>query len=245
MRPIIGIILDFQSKKEKDGGYSDYPWYALRMHYARAVSESGGVPFHIPYQHDNLIDYIKLCDGFLFPGGDYDIDPAFYGEQIAPGTVFASDARDSFESKLLKMALTAKIPLLGICAGHQMLNVVCGGTLYQDISRDIVGALDHKHGRGQAEPCHEIKISKDSLLHRIVGAESYVVNSHHHQAVRTVGEGLKATAVASDGVIEAIENDQLPFCLGVEWHPEYLENIHDQKIFKAFVEAAIMYKKSR
>jgi putative glutamine amidotransferase len=245
MKPIIGITLDFQTKAELEGGYSNYPWYALRTHYARAVEDAGGTPIHIPYAKDNISNYVDLCDGFIFPGGDYDINPAFYGEKIEPETLLSTDDRVLFEAKLLRSAMEKEIPILGICAGHQLLNIVCGGTLYQHIPNDIPAAIIHKHDRDYAEPCHDILVDRESLLYKIVETDSYKVNSHHHQAIRGFGANLRISATAKDGVVEAIEHSELPFCLGIEWHPEYLQNIYDRRIFDSLIAASSFFKNAK
>lgn len=245
MKPIIGITLDYQTKSEEQGGYSNFPWYALRTHYAKAVTDAGGIAVLIPYEKDSIQNYIDICDGFIFPGGDYDINPAFYGETVEPETELLTDDRVNFEASLMKSAMANKMPILGICAGHQLLNVVCGGTLYQAIRKHIPGALEHKHKMGQSELCHKISISNDSLLHKIVGTDEYMVNSNHRQAVRKPGKDLIITAIAPDGVVEAIEHQSLPFCLGVEWHPEYQQHEEDRAIFRGLLKAALLFKQER
>lgn len=146
---IIGIVLDHETRVESEGGYSNHPWYALRVHYAKAVENNGGVPVLIPYQ-ENLIDqYVDLCDGFIFPGGEYDINPAFYGKSTDPKSILSMDHRTNFEIKLMQRVLEENKPMLGICAGEQLLNVVLGGTLYQDIgSSDIQTDINHRPGGG-------------------------------------------------------------------------------------------------
>jgi len=212
-KPLIGIGLDYDIKKEKDGGYSDYPWYALRVHYADAVANNGGIPVMIPYQESLIKHYVEACNGFIFPGGDYDIDPSYYSADRSPETTMPNDKRTRFEMKLMRAVLKSTKPMLGICAGEQLLNVILGGTLYQDIKTNI----EHKPGdMPRDKNRHYVEVASDSLLNKIVGKTKYKVNSHHHQAVWKVGKGLKVSAVAPDGVIEAIELPKHKFCLGVE-----------------------------
>ncbi|MEQ9115193.1 MAG: gamma-glutamyl-gamma-aminobutyrate hydrolase family protein [Rickettsiales bacterium] len=235
-KPLIGILLDYDNKNTKDGGYSDFPWYALRTHYGSAVSQNEGLPIFLSYEKEAIKDYVDLCDGFIFPGGDFDVNPMFYGEKVTGVDVLLDDTRTIFEVGLMKEVLDADKPLLGICAGQQLLNVVLGGTLYHDVS-EIPGAGIHKHSKSPDIDWHEIKIEKNSLLFKATGKLSYKVNSHHHQAVKNIGDNLIVNAKSQDGVIEGIEHTKKRFCLGVEWHPEYLKNLEDKKLFRSFIAA--------
>lgn len=236
--PIIGIVLDWQNKPTTEGGYSDHPWYALRHHYSLAVANSGGVAVMLPYQSNAIDEYLKLCDGFIFPGGGHDIDPARYGEESKQYTSSANDDRVNFEASLMRAAIENNIPILAICAGEQLLNVLQGGSLYQDIASEVPNALEHYHQHEQEKPWHHITITEGSLLHNITGVMGYVTNSHHHQAIKKIGKNLVATASSADGIIEAIELTSHNFCLGLEWHPEYLQSEYDKKIFAAFIASA-------
>ncbi|MCH9754165.1 MAG: gamma-glutamyl-gamma-aminobutyrate hydrolase family protein [Alphaproteobacteria bacterium] len=234
-KPIIGIVLDYETRQEKEGGYSNYPWYALRTDYSNAVANSGGVPVLIPYHSELIKHYLEYCDGFIFPGGEYDIHPSYYGEEPDPKTTISNNERTNFEISLLRKVLEEDKPMLGICAGEQLLNVVLGGTLYQDISSCMKTKINHKPGGETNQNRHFIDIREGSLLHRITGKDRYKVNSHHHQAVNKLGEGLIISAQAEDGVIEAIERTKSRFCIGVEWHPEYEKNEEDSELIKALV----------
>lgn len=244
--PIIGIILDWQNSRVADGGFSDMSYYALRMNYAKAIVESGGVPIHISYEFNLIDEYARICDGFLIPGGE-DMHPSYYTEEEVHPTVtlYENNDRTEFEIKLIRRIIEKQIPFLGICAGQQTLNVALGGTLYQDIDSQIKTTINHKHGQGQDLDWHSISIIVDSLLYDIVGEENYMVNSHHHQAIKDLGSGLKVTAIAPDGLIEAIEHVTHPFCIGVEWHPEHIKNHQDKKLIKAFVQASKAYAESK
>jgi putative glutamine amidotransferase len=236
-KPIIGITLDFDTKKTSEGGYSDFPWYALRIHYEKAVANHGGVPILIPYQENLIKQYVELCDGFIFPGGDYDIHPSYYGEEVKPNINISSNDRTNFEMELMKEVLKRDIPMLGICAGQQLLNVVQSGTLYQHINDFIKTDIQHKHGYQQDINWHMVDITPNSLLSRIVGTSRYMINSHHHQSIRKVGKNLIVNAVAPDGVIEGVEHTEKKFCLAILWHPEYEKNKEDSKIFEHFIQA--------
>jgi putative glutamine amidotransferase len=136
----------------------------------------------------------------------------------------------------MRKIIAKKMPLLGICWGEQLLNILLGGTLYQDIPAEIGTEIAHK-----SKQPHEIQVDKESLLYKIVGKERYKVNTSHHQSVKKPGANLIVSAVAADGVIEAIEHTGQPFCIGVEWHPEYLDSEQDKKLMRAFIEAANTY----
>ncbi len=241
--PIIGIVLDYDTKTVKDGGYSNFPWYALRFDYAKAVANNGGTPIHIPYIQDSIEHYLKMCDGIIIPGGDYDIDPSYYGQKLIDKVNLSGmNDRTEFELKLLGGIFRDNIPMLGICAGEQLLNVGLGGTLYEDINHYINTSIQHKHGNGQNIDCHDIDIVEGTKLHKIMKTKTLHVNSHHHQAVRDLGEGLIVNARTADGVIEGIEHQTHPFCLGLEWHPEYESHPEESAIFKALIEAAKQHK---
>ena len=180
-------------------------------------------------------------DGLLLTGGA-DVAPARYGEAAHPTVEEAEPGRDEFEIALITAARQRDLPILAICRGVQVLNVACGGTLVQDIPSQIAGALAHSLAVPQHEPyalAHEVWIEKDSLLARLMGDrladDTCEVNSRHHQAVKDVARGLRVTATAPDGVIEAIEDPAAAFCLGVQWHPEVAA---DAGLFQALVGAS-------
>jgi putative glutamine amidotransferase len=230
MKPIIGITLD----SEKGGGYSEYPFYALRKGYFDAVEKHGGTPIGLPYSDADR--FINMIDGLLIPGGSFDIPPEMYGEKIAHSTVTTKDIRTNFEFAITKLALKHNKPILGICGGEQLINVACGGSLIQDIPAEIKNALNHEVKNREA-PAHEVSVVEGSLLHKITGKLSIGTNTSHHQAVKDVGENLIINAKTSDGVIEGIEHTKHKFCLGLQWHPEYLFCDADSKIFDAFIKS--------
>jgi putative glutamine amidotransferase len=233
-RPVIGITLD----SESPGGYSLYPWYALRANYAQAIADAGGVPLALPHHARLAGDMLAAIDALVVTGGAFDVDPSLYGETDAHATVVLKSARTEAERALLDGALDRDMPVLGICGGQQLLAVCLGGTLIQHIPDFIPGALPHEQPNPRHEPGHEVAILPGTLLHRIVGRSSMRVNSSHHQAVREAGPGMVVNALAPDGVIEGIEAPGKAFCLGVQWHPEFLIDAGDTRIFRALVEAA-------
>jgi putative glutamine amidotransferase len=233
-RPVIGITLDC----ENPGGYSVYPWYALRTNYAGAVAAAGGVPVALPH-HAELADaYLDAVDALVVTGGAFDVDPALYGAAAAHASVVLKSGRTAAEHALLMAALARDMPVLGICGGQQLLAVALGGTLIQHIPEALPEAIDHEQKTPRHEPGHAVALARGTRLHRIVGADTMMVNTSHHQAVRTTGPGVRVNALAPDGVIEGIEAPERRFCVGVQWHPEFLIDPGDALIFAALVEAA-------
>jgi putative glutamine amidotransferase len=186
---------------------------------------------------------VELLDGVLLTGGG-DVDPVLYGEDRHPSVEDAEPGRDEFEIDLARRALAADVPLLAICRGAQVLNVAAGGTLVQDIPSAV--ATDLVHSLKEPKDCvaHPVRITHGSRLHTALGASvdaacTCRVNSRHHQSVGRVGRDLVVSAVAEDGVVEAIESPTAAFCVGVQWHPENFWKTGEFKpLFDAFVEAA-------
>ncbi len=233
-RPTIGITLD----SEQPGGYSKMPWYALRENYCSAVRAAGGLPMLLPHEPDQAEDYLDRIQGLVITGGAFDVDPTLFGATSRHATVKTKDRRTAFELAVTRGALARGMPILGICGGQQLLAVILGGTLVQHIPDEVPGSLAHEQPNPRTEPGHVVRVARDTLLHRIVGADELPVNSAHHQAVKSVPAGVVVDAVAPDGVIEGIEDPSQRFCLGVQWHPEYDISAGDAKIFAAFVDAA-------
>ncbi|MCS6931856.1 MAG: gamma-glutamyl-gamma-aminobutyrate hydrolase family protein [Acetobacteraceae bacterium] len=232
--PLIGLTLDC----EPAGGYANLPWYALRQNYFDAVAAAGGVPVALPHLPDLAEAYVAGLDALIVTGGAFDVDPALYGGGEAHPTVLLKPGRTAFELAATRAALARGIPVLGICGGEQLLAVAMGGTLIQHIPDAIPDALAHEQPNPREEPGHEIAVVPGTLLARIVGAARMAVNSSHHQAVASAGPGGVVSAVAPDGVVEAVEYPAYRFALGVQWHPEYAVDPKDPEIFRALVAAA-------
>jgi putative glutamine amidotransferase len=230
---MIGLTLD----AEQPGGYSRYPWYALRQNYTAALAAAGALAVALPHDPGLAEAYLDRLDGLIITGGAFDVDPALYGEDERHPSVALKTGRTRAELELLRSALVRDLPVLGICGGEQLLAVVLGGTLIQHIPDTVFDALPHEQTTPHDQPGHTVKILPDTLLARIVGGQTMEVNTSHHQAVRDPGRGV-VNAMAPDGVIEGIEDPTRKFCLGVQWHPEYLIDPGDSRIFAALIAAA-------
>ena len=232
-RPLIGVTLD----AEKPGGYSKFPWYALRQNYCEAVIAAGGLPVALPHEPENAIAYLDTIDGLVVTGGAFDVDPALYGDADRHDTVITKDRRTAFEMAMTRGALQRDMPVLGICGGQQLLHVALGGRLIQHIPDAIKDALAHEQPNPRNEPGHDVAVAKGTKLHAIVGTETLAVNSAHHQAALDEPQGIVVNARSPDGVIEGIEAPAYRFCLGVQWHPEFHISEGDRRIFRAFIAA--------
>ena len=173
------------------------------------------------------------CDGLLLPGGG-DMDPKFYGQARIPACGEPNLLRDAAEPLLLRAFLAADKPVLGICRGIQVMNAVLGGDLYQDIK-----PFEHLPHNDHWAKVHTVTVRRGTLLSRILGQDTVLVNSQHHQAVDRVAPGFTLAALSEDGIVEAIEKPDARFCLGVQWHPEWLSDADPamQGLFDAFVNA--------
>jgi putative glutamine amidotransferase len=231
--PVIGLTLD----SEQPGGYSKFPWYALRTNYADAIAASGGLPMALPHRPDLTEAYLDRIDALVVTGGAFDVDPALYGDAGRHETVSLKAGRTSAELALLRGALARDLPVLGICGGQQLLAVALGGSLIQHIPDSVPDALAHEQPNPRDQPGHEVRVLPGTRLHAIVGAATMHVNSSHHQAVREPGPHATVDAVAPDGVIEGLEDARYRFCLGVQWHPEFHIDPGDRRIFDALIAA--------
>lgn len=241
-KPLIGVPMDYQ----ESGGYSQFPWYVLRENYLQRVAEVGGIPLALSNDHNLIDDYLSLIDGLLITGAGFDIDPLIYGDTTRHPTIKTNPKRTDFELVLARKALDKKMPILGICGGEQLINVALGGTLIQHIGDEISGDIPHFAATITADlPCHEIEITPNSKLHTIVEKNKMHVNSRHHQAVKALGRGLRVNAKSPEGLVEGIELEDYPFCLGVQWHPEFCVDPKDLNIFKAFINASTEYRKEK
>jgi len=209
--PRIGLTLDLA----EDGRH-----YLLKREYAEAVRAAGGLPLLLPHAESQaLAALVGMLDGLVITGGAFDVPPELYGEARRPGCGPAKPARTEAELAVLRAALAAGLPVLGVCGGMQLLAVAQGATLWQDLPGEA-GKAGHEQPPPQDLPSHEVEVAEGTLLARLVGPGTLRVNSTHHQAVREPGRELLVVARSPDGVIEAVELPGGRFALGVQWHPE-------------------------
>lgn len=218
-KPIIGIPTHLMFIGNSLGG-KDICY--ISEEYCQSVSKAGGIPLLLPptTSLEDLTGQLKFCNGLLLPGGD-DINPLIYGEEPYKDLGEVHLKVDRYEITLTQLALELNVPILGICRGCQLLNIACGGNVYQDLSEYPSAYLKHTQKAKRYEPTHTISISPSSLLTPIFGT-TLSVNSFHHQAINHLGKDLVATAYAKDGIIEAIEMPSRHFVMGVQWHPEIM-----------------------
>jgi microsomal dipeptidase-like Zn-dependent dipeptidase/gamma-glutamyl-gamma-aminobutyrate hydrolase PuuD len=218
--------------------------------YVNATLKAGGMPVLIPLITDNAVleNIISHIDGLILSGGG-DIYSPLFGEELHPAVTDYNLERDKYDLALIHLATERQMPVLGICRGHQALNVAFGGTLIQDIPSQIPGSeIVHSQVEARDVATHSVRINPESMLYRIVKQTGLPVNSFHHQAVKTVAPGFNAVAFSEDGLVEAIESEEGKTILGVQWHPETMAaagNAVMMDTFKYFVDEAILYKKAK
>lgn len=244
-RPVIGIPT--QTLQAIDGIPEGLPHsWVMNSRYYLAAAEAGAAPVMVPLfdqDLDTLRAVYESLDGLLLAGG-VDMDPRTFDEAPHPQLGRTDSARDVVELELVQWAIAEKKPILGLCRGHQVLNVALGGTLYQDIEAQIPSALKHDYFPTAGFPrdylAHEVSLEPGSRLHDAFQAPIIPVNSMHHQAVRTLAPSLHASGRAPDGVVEAIESGTEHFLVGVQWHPEMFghKDVRTRRLFEAFIDAS-------
>jgi putative glutamine amidotransferase len=205
-------------------GDGDSARYVVKTAYADAVLRAGGLPLVLAVSPDAAVvdAYLDRVSAVVVTGGAFDVPPEAYGETPREGLGRLKPSRTAFETLVLQGALRRRLPVLGVCGGMQLLNVVLGGTLYQDLHRDLPEAKEHEQRNVRSQPSHPVEVRDGSTLAEVLGRGQLMVNSTHHQAVARVAPSLKVSAAAPDGVVEAVESTEHPFALGVQWHPELL-----------------------
>jgi len=214
IRPVIGITTRIELETDR---------FYLSRHYSEAVEAAGGVPLLIPLipQPDYLKHLLNAVDGVLLPGSDSDVDPLRYGRDPHPQLGSVHPVKDETDLLVLEEIEKRRAPLFAICFGVQVLNVARGGTLVQDIPSVLPNALKHAQGVSRDRHSHRVRLLEGSMVAELARGNDAPVNSHHHQAIDTLGRDLVATAWAPDGLVEAVEDPRGDrFVLGVQWHPE-------------------------
>jgi putative glutamine amidotransferase len=230
-RPVIGIIPGFVIDKSQTAVHRDY---------ADAVEAAGGIPCIIPTitRKICLTAIINRTDGIIITGSNSDVHPHNYNQNIITDLVVLNSVREELDFLILDIAFKKKKPLLGICYGHQEINVYLGGTLFQDISLQIPHALKHSQAPPHHLPSHAIRITENSFLHKLTGQEEIKVNSRHHQAVDILAPKLKPVASSPDGINEAyILDSNKHLVIGIQWHPENMwkTDMHALNLFIFFI----------
>ena len=209
--PIIGITCLFDDKRKNS---------TLGGDYTRAFLLAGGTPVILPSLPPEKAEEVLQClDGLALSGGG-DVDSVFLGEDPHPSISGVEPERDAFELALARLALERDLPFLGICRGAQMMALAAGGGLKQHLEPEAPGRIQHLQTSPRSHPCHRIAVKEGTWLASVVGKGEFRVNSFHHQAIKGVPPGFVVSALAPDGVIEAIENPGRKFTVGLQWHPE-------------------------
>jgi putative glutamine amidotransferase len=244
-RPTIGIPT--QTLHAIDGIPEGLPAsWVMNQRYYHAITSVGGVPWMVPLLHDDLATLREIydrLDAVLLAGG-VDMDPVTYGEEKSELCGSIDPARDAVELQLARWSFEDRKPLFGICRGLQVINVARGGSLYQDVSAQYQPAIKHDYfptfGFAREHLAHEVDLVEGSRLRRVFERDRILVNSMHHQGIRRLGEGLRVTATAPDGLIEAIEAPNGHYLVAVQWHPEVFEatdrNVYN--LLRDFIKAA-------
>lgn len=230
-KPIVGVMPLWDDEK-------DSIW--MLPGYMDGISGAGAIPVIFPFTSDEaeLAQLAEGCDGFLFTGG-HDVSPRLYHEEPLEDLVSCCEKRDRMEAAVLKLAMEADKPVLGICRGIQFINAALGGTLYQDLPLQHPSETNHHGTAPYDRRVHDVEVFRGSPLHGCLGVDILPVNSYHHQGIRTLAKGLEVMAAAPDGIAEAVCKPDRRFLWAVQWHPEfsYRTDENSRKVFRAFVEA--------
>ena len=197
---------------------------ALNVAYSDAVRRNGGIPVIIPFTEDPSIieETLSMCSGAIIPGGPDSVNPVLFGQDPHPLVGAIDDALDSMELAMFRYLWQHQLPVLGICRGHELMNVFAGGTLYQDMADLYRGKLIlHRQEKNRTCPVHKVTVTKGSRLEAILGKSEIFTNSMHRQSLDVIGSGFTVCARTSDGIVEAIEHEN-GLWLGLQWHPEEL-----------------------
>lgn len=236
-KPLIGITCRHEAHDDKRAYHNIYPYDYQFSQYALRVARVGGIPVWLPNIPDAIDprDWLDKIDVLLLSGGE-DVHPKRYKEKILSDKIKISEDRDRFELPLVQMFWEEQRPVVAMCRGLQTLNVALGGTLYQDLDH-YPNACDHTRGGSAYSRTHAIRIMPDSRLAQICGGDEITVNTSHHQMIKDIAPGLRAVAwSAPDGIIEAVEASDGRPVIGVQWHPEMMDDESSDSIFKKLIE---------
>jgi putative glutamine amidotransferase len=252
--PLILVSPNIESKGQE---FAD-PSISLSVRYQQALMKAGGIPLTLPatVSREVIAESVSRCDGVLMTGGE-DVEPSLYAQSV-PAKVRRTvtltpdgGARDYREIVLIDEIFQQRKPLLAICRGHQVLNVALGGTLIVDIPSQKKSTINHRRMDKRSDMVHEVRLTAESLLAKITGAQKLGVNSTHHQAVNRVAPALRPVAVSDDGIVEGLELKPssagwLPFLLSVQFHPERLADRYPehQAIFDGFAQACVLNRRN-
>lgn len=231
MKKVIGLIPLYDDEKES---------YWMLPGYMKVLEECNALPIILPLTNnkEELDQCLSMCDGLLFTGG-HDVNPELYHEKPLNTCGKPCNTRDAMEEYLFQQAYRQDKPIFGICRGIQLINVLLGGTLYQDLPTQYNSNTEHHMSPPYDEPIHTVIIKKDSILEHILQTREYKVNSYHHQAIKDLAPNLEVLAYSEDGLVEAIRVPNKKFILAVQWHPEfaYKKDKASLRLIQAFVDA--------
>lgn len=231
-KPVIGVVPLMDIERES---------YWMHPGYMKGIEQAGGIPVMLPFVSDEEIlqQLTETMDGFLFTGGQ-DVSPNLYAQRITPVCGQCCKERDEMETVLFRLAYEQDKPVLGICRGIQYINVIMGGTLYQDLPEEHSSDTEHHQKPPYDQPVHSVEIAEKSPLYSLLKKEAIMVNSYHHQAIRALAPKLSAMAVSEDGLVEAVYVPKKRFIWGIQWHPElsYLVDENSRRIFSKFIKMA-------
>ena len=229
-KPIIGVIPLWDNEKNSI-------W--MLPNYLDELRQAGAIPviFSLDMEESDMQQLYDLCDGLLFTGGQ-DADPALYGQEAKPTCGSPCRRRDALEAGLFRLGFAGGKPMLGICRGSQLFNILLGGTLYQDLPTEHPSEVPHRMTAPYDRAVHTVTVTEGGMLQRITGCTEIGVNSFHHQGIRELAPALQAEAFAPDGIVEALSCPDHPFLLAVQWHPEYLKSHPSSAaLFRAFADS--------
>ncbi len=238
MKPLILVSPDLQRRPTRRGPLVDV--FECDQPYTDRILACGGIPVLVPpgLSVDDVAVLVAHADGLLLTGGDFDVDPALFGEVPVPELGTIKPERTRLELALLAAAVQRRLPVLGICGGMQLMNVVRGGTLWQDLPSQRLSTLQHSQAHTKDLAGHDVDVIAGTQLATWCGAGALGVNSTHHQGIKAVGRDLVVSAVATDGLVEGLEDPAGPFFVGVQWHPESMDQAAHRAIYAGLITAA-------